>query len=56
MGAEHPVSWWHAYENGCVFVMTLGHNAETYRERRYLDHLWGGVWWAATGLGQHGQR
>lgn len=49
MGADHPVSWWHAYEQGRVFVTALGHNGEMYREARYLDHLWGGIWWAATG-------
>ena len=49
MGADHPVSWWHAYEKGRVFVTALGHNAEMYRDRQYLDHLWGGIWWAATG-------
>jgi type 1 glutamine amidotransferase len=52
MGADHPVSWWHAYEKGRVFVTALGHNAEMYRDKQYLDHLWGGIWWAATGLGQ----
>lgn len=52
MGSDHPVSWWHAYEKGRVFVTALGHNGEMYRDPQYLDHLWGGVWWAATGLGQ----
>ncbi|MDR7270653.1 type 1 glutamine amidotransferase [Pelomonas saccharophila] len=51
MGADHPVSWWHPYEKGRVFVTALGHNGEMYREGQYLEHLWGGVWWAATGLG-----
>jgi type 1 glutamine amidotransferase len=49
MGADHPVSWWHAYEKGRVFVTALGHNGVMYRDERYLDHLWGGTWWAATG-------
>lgn len=51
MGKDHPVSWWHSYEKGRVFVTALGHKGEVYREGRYLDHLWGGVWWAATGYG-----
>jgi len=51
MGADHPVSWWQGYEKGRVFVTALGHNAEMYKDRKYLDHLWGGVWWAATGYG-----
>jgi len=51
MGADHPVSWWQGYEKGRVFVTALGHNAEMYKDPKYLDHLWGGVWWAATGYG-----
>ena len=51
MGADHPVSWWQGYEKGRVFVTALGHNAEMYKNPQYLDHLWGGVWWAATGYG-----
>ena len=52
MGADHPVSWWHAVEKGRVFVTALGHNQAMYRDERYLDHLWGGIWWASTGRGQ----
>ncbi|MEO6280348.1 hypothetical protein [Roseateles sp.] len=25
------------------------HAFEMYKDPRYLDHLWGGIWWAATG-------
>ncbi|HEU6455526.1 MAG TPA: ThuA domain-containing protein [Roseateles sp.] len=56
MGADHPVSWWHTYEKGRVFVTALGHNVEMYRDRQYLDHLWGGIWWAATGYGKAATR
>lgn len=49
MGADHPVSWWHPYEKGRVFVTALGHNAAMYRDERYLDHLWGGVWSVVSG-------
>ena len=52
MGREHPVAWYHAYEKGRVFVTTLGHNGEMYRDPRYLDHLMGGIYWTATGRGQ----
>lgn len=51
MGKDHPVAWYHRYEGGRVFVTTLGHDVETYRNERYLDHLMGGMYWAATGLG-----
>ena len=51
MGAVHPVAWYHAYDGGRVFVTALGHTPELYEDRQYLDHLYGGLWWAATGLG-----
>ena len=55
MGAEHPVAWYRTSGQsgqGRVFVTTLGHNAEMYRDPQYLGHLMGGIWWAATGKGQ----
>lgn len=52
MGKDHPVAWYHRYEKGRVFVTTLGHNVEMYRDPQYLAHLMGGIYWAATGLGQ----
>lgn len=52
MGKDHPVAWFHPTEKGRVFVTTLGHNVEMYRDQHYLDHLMGGIYWAATGLGQ----
>jgi type 1 glutamine amidotransferase len=64
MGAEHPVSWYHhvgsvssngghggAAGRSRVFVTALGHDVNMYRDRHYLDHLYGGIWWAATGKG-----
>jgi uncharacterized protein len=51
MGADHPVSWYHAHEKGRVFVTALGHNAEMYKDPQYLGHLWGGIYWSATGRG-----
>jgi type 1 glutamine amidotransferase len=52
MGKDHPEAWYHPYEKGLVFVTLLGHNVEMYRDERYLQHLLGGIYWAATGLGQ----
>lgn len=52
MGKDHPESWYAHYEKGRVFVSLLGHNLEMYRDERYLQHLLGGIYWAATGLGQ----
>lgn len=52
MGRDHPEAWFHHYEKGRVFVTLLGHEAEMYRDDRYLQHLLGGITWTATGLGE----
>lgn len=51
MGADHPVAWYHHYDGGRVFVTALGHTPALYQDRLYLEHLYGGLWWAATGKG-----
>lgn len=52
MGADHPEAWYHEYDGGRVFVTLLGHQAEMYRDERYLQHLLGGIYWTATGRGR----
>lgn len=52
MGKDHPIAWYHRHEKGRVFVTTLGHNGEMYRDPQYLTHLLGGIYWTATGMGQ----
>ncbi|WP_242123689.1 ThuA domain-containing protein [Sphingobium sp. Sx8-8] len=49
MGRDHPVAWYHSCEKGRVFVTTLGHKGEMYRDPQYLAHLMGGIYWTATG-------
>jgi type 1 glutamine amidotransferase len=51
MGKDHPVSWYHHHEKGRVFVTALGHNVEMYKDAHYLSHLFGGIYWAASGKG-----
>jgi len=51
MGKSHPVAWYHFFEGGRSFVTALGHTPELYNDRLYLDHLYGGIYWAATGRG-----
>lgn len=51
MGAFHPVSWYQPYEGGRAFYTALGHMAATYRDPLFLHHLYGGIYWAATGRG-----
>jgi len=49
MGKEHPIAWYHHVEKGRVFVTTLGHNGEMYKDSQYLSHLMGGIYWAVSG-------
>lgn len=51
MGKIHPVAWYHVHDGGRVFVTALGHTPELYNDRLYLDHLYGGIFWTATGRG-----
>jgi type 1 glutamine amidotransferase len=51
MGKDHPVAWYHTVEKGRVFITSLGHNGEMYRDPTYLNHLMGGIYWTATGKG-----
>lgn len=51
MGKQHPVAWYHRYDGGRVFVTALGHTPALYADPLYLEHLYGGLWWAATGRG-----
>ena len=55
MGREHPVAWHHRVEGARVFVTALGHAVHMYRDPQYLSHLYGGIYWAATGKGQVNQ-
>ena len=47
MGVEHPISWQHAYDGGRAWYTAMGHTACSYSERAFLDHLVGGIGWAA---------
>jgi uncharacterized protein len=51
MGAFHPVSWYHEYDGGRAFYTALGHLAATYSDPNFLHHIYGGIYWAATGNG-----
>ncbi|GGL04783.1 glycosyl hydrolase [Sphaerisporangium melleum] len=47
MGADHPISWCHNPEGGRVWATAMGHNASSYSEASFKQHLLGGVKWAA---------
>ena len=47
MGAYHPISWRHPYEGGHSWYTAMGHTIESYSEPFFLEHLAGGILWAA---------
>ena len=47
----HPISWYHNYDGGRAFYTGLGHIPLVYSDQTFLDHLYGGIYWAATGKG-----
>ncbi len=49
MGKLHPVSWYHNYDGGRAFYTALGHLPAIYSDKAFLDHLYAGILWAATG-------
>lgn len=51
MGDFHPISWYHEYDGGRSFYTGLGHMGATWEIKEFLDHLYGGIYWAATGKG-----
>jgi type 1 glutamine amidotransferase len=51
MGAFHPIAWYQEYDGGRSFYTALGHLSELYKDPLFLDHIYGGIYWAATGLG-----
>ncbi len=51
MGEFHPVSWYHEFDGGRSFYTALGHMPETFSDNMFLEHLYGAIYWAATGKG-----
>jgi len=51
MGKFHPVAWYQEFEGGRSFYTALGHMEYAYTDKLFLDHLLGGIYWAATGKG-----
>lgn len=47
MGTDHPIAWYHELEGGRSWYTALGHRPELYRDERFLQHLLGGIRWAA---------
>ena len=51
MGDHHPISWYHDYDGGRAFYTALGHVPATFSDEIFLEHLYGAIFWAATGKG-----
>lgn len=49
MGKLHPVAWYHNYDGGRSFYMALGHMPTDFSDPAFLNLLYSGIFWAATG-------
>lgn len=49
MGTFHPLAWYHNYDGGRAFYTALGHLPTNFSNQAFLDHLYAGILWAATG-------
>ena len=47
----HPISWYQYYDGGRSFYTALGHLPEVYQDQWFIHHIYGGIYWAATGKG-----
>jgi type 1 glutamine amidotransferase len=51
MGKFHPLAWYQEYDGGRAFYTALGHLSASYGEASFMHHVYGGIYWAATGNG-----
>lgn len=49
MGDDHPIAWIHEYGGGRAFYTGGGHTGASFSEPDFLQHLAGGILWAAGG-------
>jgi len=47
MGDDHPISWAHTNKGGRAFYTALGHSGSNYTETNFVNHVRGGIEWAA---------
>jgi type 1 glutamine amidotransferase len=48
MGADHPITWYHAQGSGRSFYTGLGHTVESYSDGNFRQLLLGGIQYAAN--------
>ncbi|NRB52498.1 MAG: ThuA domain-containing protein [Saprospiraceae bacterium] len=46
-GESHPIAWHHEFDGGRAWYTGLGHTPETFSEPLFLEHLLGGINYAA---------
>ena len=46
-GENHPIAWYHEFDGGRSWYTGLGHTKESFTEPLFLEHLWGGIDYAA---------
>lgn len=51
MGDFHPLAWYQEYDGGRAFYTALGHLPATFQDDLFMEHIYGGLYWAATGKG-----
>ena len=47
MGHDHPIVWAREFDGGRAWYTGLGHTEESYEDPLFLQHLLGGIEWAA---------
>ncbi len=47
MGKDHPISWTNVAGKGRFFYTGIGHNPETFTDKNSMNHIIGGIEWAA---------
>lgn len=52
MGYDHPISWCQGYSGGRSWYTGMGHDQAAYSNPTFLQHLLGGIQYAATGNGK----
>ena len=51
MGEFHPIAWYQNFDGGRSFYTSLGHLDAVHSNRDFKHHVYGGIYWAATGKG-----
>ena len=49
MSPMHPIAWYHNFDGGRAFYSALGHLPTCYSDPAFLNHLYAGIFWAASG-------